>query len=57
MEYLLTEPSKLDKDPIVRFLTQRLYGDYRQIRQTQEFKRAEKHVNQFKNTGIGKLLF
>jgi hypothetical protein len=44
-------------DNTVRVLTQRLYGDYRQVHNTAEFKRAEKHVFHFKNTGLGKQLF
>jgi uncharacterized lipoprotein YajG len=44
-------------DPTVRILTQRLYGDYRQVHLTQEYKRAEKHVYFYKNTGLGKELF
>jgi hypothetical protein len=44
-------------DLTIRILTQRLYGDYRQFHNTQEFKRAEKHVYYFKNTGLGKELF
>jgi len=41
----------------IRVLTQRLYGDYRQIHNTQEYKRAEKHVAYYKNTGLGYELF
>lgn len=44
-------------DTTVRLLTQRLHGDYRQVYNTPEFKRAEKHVFYFKNTGLGKELF
>jgi hypothetical protein len=44
-------------DVTIRILTQRLYGDYRQIGQTQEYKRAERHVTHFKTTGLGKALF
>jgi hypothetical protein len=44
-------------DLTIRILTQRLYGDYRQVHNTSEFKRAEKHVYYFKNTGLGKELF
>jgi hypothetical protein len=44
-------------DLTVRVLTQRLYGDYRQAHNTQEYKRAEKHVFLFKNSGLGKELF
>lgn len=47
----------ISADPTVRILTQRLYGDYRQIHQTREFKRAERHVYFFKNTGLGRELF
>lgn len=38
-------------------LTQRLYGDYRALHQTDEYKRAVKHVKHFKSTGLGKELF
>lgn len=48
---------KITADPTVRILTQRLYGDYRQVHNTQEFKRAERYVHMFKNTGLGKELF
>lgn len=44
-------------DLTIRLLTQRLYGDYRQIHNTAEYKRAVKHVHHFKNTGLGKELF
>lgn len=44
-------------DLTVRVLTQRLYGDYRQVHNTQEYKRAEKHVKHFKSTGLGHELF
>lgn len=56
--YMLNSTSYLiSADPIVRAITQRLYGDYRQVHNTAEYKRAEKHVHQFKNTGLGKELF
>jgi hypothetical protein len=58
VELMLNESSYLiTADVNIRILTQRLYGDYRQIKHTQEYKRAEKHVNFFKNTGLGKELF
>jgi len=41
----------------IRILTQRLYGDYRQVHNTQEYKRAEKHVKHYKSTGLGHELF
>ena len=44
-------------DPEIKRMTQRLYGDYRQIKNTQEYKRAEKHVKHFKSTGLGRELF
>jgi hypothetical protein len=47
----------MSADLTIRVLTQRLYGDYRQIHCTAEYKRAEKHVYMFKNTGLGKELF
>lgn len=47
----------LTADVTIRVLTQRLYGDYRQVHNTSEYKRAEKHVFFFKNTGLGKELF
>lgn len=59
VELILCQKSKseITTDITVRILTQRLYGDYRQLHNTQEFKRAEKHVHHFKNTGLGKELF
>lgn len=47
----------LSADVGVRVLTQRLYGDYRQVHNTQEYKRADKHVKHFKSTGLGYELF
>jgi hypothetical protein len=44
-------------DVTIRLLSQRLYGDYRQIPNTAEYKRAVKHVHHFKNTGLGRELF
>jgi len=44
-------------DATVRLLTQRLYGDYRQLHQTSEFRRAERHVKFFKTTGLGRELW
>jgi hypothetical protein len=41
----------------VRLLTQRLYGDYRQIHQTSEFRRAERQHRFFRTTGLGKELW
>ena len=49
--------NNLTADITIRVLTQRLYGDYRQVHNTSEYKRAEKHVFLFKNTGLGKELF
>ena len=58
VELLLREEGyKITADTTIRVLTQRLYGDYRQVYHTQEYKRAEKHVFHFKNTGLGKQLF
>lgn len=55
---LLSEETwRLTTDITIKLLTQRLYGDYRQIMNTPEYKRAEKHVKYFKNTGIGRYLF
>jgi len=44
-------------DSDMKLLTQRLYGDYRALHQTDEYKRATKHVKHFKSTGLGKELF
>lgn len=44
-------------DVNIRILTQRIYGDYRQIINTPEYKRAERHVKFFKNSKLGKYLF
>lgn len=44
-------------DSTIRLLTQRLYGDYRTYHNTQEYKRAVKHVKHYKNTGLGKELY
>lgn len=58
VELLLSDKrAYINTDTTVRLLTQRLHGDYRQIYNTPEFKRAEKHVFHFKNTGLGKELF
>lgn len=54
---LLDKKQAVSTDTTVRLLTQRLHGDYRQVYNTPEFKRAEKHVFYFKNTGLGKELF
>lgn len=54
---LLEEGYKITSDTTIRVLTQRLYGDYRQVHNVPEYKRAEKHVYYFKNTGLGKQLF
>ena len=54
---LKEEGYKITTDTTIRVLTQRLYGDYRQIHNTPEFIRAKKHVHHFKNTGLGKELF
>lgn len=47
----------ISADPTIRILTQRLYGDYRTIAKTKEYREAEKHVKMFKNTGLGRALF
>ena len=58
VELIVTENKyEITADPTIRVLTQRLYGDYRQVVNTAEYKRAEKHVNYFKNTGLGRELF
>ena len=54
---LLGQSYNLSADLTVRVLTQRLYGDYRQIHNTAEFKRAEKLIKHFKSTGLGHELF
>lgn len=54
---LIGQTYNITSDLTIRILTQRLYGDYRQITNTQEYKRADKHVRYFKNTKLGKLLF
>lgn len=54
---LIGKGHNLTSDLTIRVLTQRLYGDYRQVHNTSEYKRAEKHVFFFKNTGLGKELF
>lgn len=54
---LLGQKYNISADLTIRILTQRLYGDYRQVHNTQEYKRAEKHVFLFKNSGLGKELF
>lgn len=61
--YLCVELMLKDKgyfitaDTSIKVLTQRLYGDYRQVQNTQEYKRADKHVKYFKSTGLGHELF
>jgi hypothetical protein len=58
LELLLSDKKyNISTDTTVRLLTQRLHGDYRQVFNTPEYKRAEKHVSHFKNTGLGKELF
>ena len=58
VELLLEDKGyEITADPTIRLLTQRLYGDYRQIQNTAEYKRAKKHVHHYKNTGLGKELF
>lgn len=57
VELLLSEGYKVTADPVIRLLVQRLYGDYRQVHLTAEYKRADKHVKYFKNTGLGRELF
>jgi hypothetical protein len=42
--------------PNIRILTQRLYGDYRQVRMTAEYKRAEKHNKWWRNCPLRKAL-
>jgi len=42
--------------PNIRVLTQRLYGDYRQVSVTAEYKRAEKHNKWWRNTPLRKAL-
>jgi hypothetical protein len=54
---LKDEGYKISADTSIKILTQRLYGDYRQIHNTPEFKRAEKHVKHYKSTGLGHELF
>lgn len=58
VEFMLSNKSyNISADVGVRVLTQRLYGDYRQIHNTQEYKRADKHVKHYKSTGLGYELF
>lgn len=59
VELIVKETKKYEiiADHLIRVLAQRLYGDYRQVTNTSEYKRAEKHVNYFKNTGLGRELF
>lgn len=54
---LLAEDKIGPIDIKIRQLTQRLHGDYRQLANSPEYKRAVKHVHYFKNTGLGKELF
>lgn len=57
IELLIINAKKIENDPNIRILVQRLYGDYRQVKNTKEYARAEKYVFYFKNTGLGKELF
>jgi hypothetical protein len=57
VEVLLAEDKIGPIDIKIRQLTQRLHGDYRQLVNCPEYKRAVKHVHYFKNTGLGKELF
>jgi hypothetical protein len=54
--FLKNEGYRISACPNIRVLTQRLYGDYRQVHVTAEFKRAEKHCHWWKNSGLGKAL-
>lgn len=54
---LLNQTYNISADTAIKVLTQRLHGDYRQIYNTPEYNRAEKHVKHFKNTGLGRELF
>lgn len=54
---LLLDEKDIILDSTIRLLCQRLYGDYRVFHNTQEYKRAVKHVNHYKNTGLGRELF
>lgn len=54
---LCNQSYNISADLTIRVLTQRLYGDYRQASNTSEYKRAEKYVYIFKNSGLGKELF
>lgn len=57
VEALLSQDKTSPIDIEIRQLTQRLHGDYRQLINCPEYKRAVKHVHYFKNTGLGKELF
>jgi hypothetical protein len=46
----------ISSDANVRLLTQRLYGDYRQVHMTNEFKRAEKQMKLIKSSPLWKAL-
>jgi hypothetical protein len=46
----------ISSDQNIRLLTQRLYGDYRQVHMTNEFKRAEKQMKLVKSSPLWKAL-
>jgi uncharacterized lipoprotein YajG len=43
-------------DANIRLLVQRLYGDYRQVHMTNEYKRAEKQMRLIKSSPLWKAL-
>lgn len=45
-----------NNDPTIKVLTQRLYGDYRLLHLTSEYKKALNHVEQFTKSGLGREL-
>jgi hypothetical protein len=54
--FLKEEGYRISADQNVKILTQRLYGDYRQVHMTNEFKRAERHIKFLKNSPLWKAL-
>lgn len=53
---LIIRSVEVSSDTTVKLLAQRLYGDYRLVKQTAEYKRAKKTLFYFRNTGLGKEL-
>lgn len=54
--FFLDKGYAISSDTSIRLLTQRLYGDYRQVHMTNEFRRAEKQMKLAKASPLWKAL-